>query len=165
MTVENMLDELKKKAYSVRYYGPGSHVIPMGFEDDPYSDVRYVIYDDGGEDPDYGCMEVMFDFGNVRFDWYDGTWKTNDPELLTILMDETVQARLSTEFQDLTINLGPSGGNQDDISVWRRVLAKCIDPKDTSGGARLSVMTDCDNATSSNPANFSHERPWDTFRQ
>ena len=165
MQVQDIVNALERNEFSVRYYGPSSHVIRTNFEDDPYSASRYIVNDDGGADSDYGCMEVQFyDFGNVRFDWYDGVWKTHDGDMGALLEEGEVQKVLSMRFSDIAIDIGPKGERPDDVEVWKKIISRCLTDNDSLVN-QLDVMMDFDNANSANPALFPcvERNEWDSY--
>lgn len=165
MQVQDIVNALERNEFSVRYYGPSSHVIRMNFEDDPYSGFRYIVNDDGGADSDYGCIEVQFyDFGNVRFDWYDGAWKTDDVDIGALLKEGEVQKVLSMRFSDIAIDIGPKGERPDDVEVWKKIISRCLTDNDSLVN-QLDVMMDFDNANSANPALFPcvERNEWDSY--
>ena len=165
MKVQDIVGALEGNEYAVKYYGPSVHVFPMSFEEDPCSKIRFIIRDDGGEDPDYGCMEVQFhDFGNIRFDWYDGEWKTNEEEIRKLLEDDLLRSALSNRFSEIAIEIGPNARRRDDAEVWKKIISRCRVGNDSLID-ELDVMMDYENGNSSHPAKFRpfERKWWDTY--
>ena len=154
MSVEGLVDEIENGRYSVTYYRPLSHISECRFEDDPYSDVRYVIKEDGGSDEDYGCFEVeMYCDLRFRFDWYSGEWDSDDMESMKFLQKPEFVETLNRHFADIAIGVGPNGEHWDDVELWKRFISRCIKGND-SLLSDIEVMSATDNAQSTNPASY-----------
>ena len=153
MTTEELISEIESENYSVSYFRPCSHVIAMRFEEDAYSDVRYIINDDGGEDTDFGCFVLESNaFSDIRFDWYDGQWKSDDAEMKQLLNDCRVLDALNAKFASVAVCIGLDRAN-DDVPTWKRIISRCLSGDDSLIDT-LDVMSATDNASSSHPARY-----------
>lgn len=154
MEVKDMIAEIESGRYSVTYYRPSAHVLECRFEDDPYSNVRYIINEDGGSDEDYGCFEVEMHCDlRFRFDWYFGKWDSDDPESMKFLQEPEFVETLNRHFADIAICVGPNGEHWDDVELWRRFISRCI-KRDDSLMPDIEVMSANDNAQAPNPASY-----------
>ena len=156
MSVDEIVEAIKQKKFSVDYYMPHNHVVRMHAAENPYSPSRYIVRDDGGCDSDFGYMEVeFFEFPNIRFNWYYGRWESDDEEMREILTDDLIASALAHSFSDIAIDIGPNG-QWDDITMWKRIISRCLKHDDSLMNS-LDVMTEADNANSSDPVRYAPE--------
>ena len=155
MSVDGLAGEIENGRYSVTYYRPLSHVSECRFEDEPYSNVRYVITDeDGGSNQDYGCFEVeMYCDLRFRFDWYSGEWDSDDAESMKFLQEQEFVKVLNRHFADIAIGIGPNGEHWDEVELWKRFISRCI-KGDDSLLPDIDVMSATDNAQSATPDSY-----------
>ena len=133
MDVEKFLEEVKS-SYA-EYYRPVSHVIPMRFEEDEYSPIRYIV--SSNDDCDYGGFVVKTDsFSDFWFDWYSGKWATADKDVKLMLERQDVQEALSVKYGDISVCPDLA---ENHIDAWKKIISRCL-RNDDSLVDELDVM-------------------------
>ena len=145
MDVEKFLEEVKS-SYA-EYYRPVSHVIPMRFEKNEYSPIRYIV--SSNDDCDYGGFVVKTDsFSDFWFDWYSGKWSTADTDVHLMLERQDVREALSVKYADIAVCPDLA---EDRIDAWKKIISRCL-RNDDSLIDELDVKDADSNAMECEPA-------------